>query len=299
MDNVVYIFGENCNTNKFIATAFSLPFRDFPSHRFNFTIQNISEEVDEIMKSIVHIMICIRRIVPAAKLQKLTSLKQVLMTKTRWSSTYKMMEHYQSIWKFSLQRETPEIGDTHLTRRQNQSFNNILERLECLNSILKDLQSDILTMFQTRSMFNFIVGFSSETIFSRSASADIFHPQIFESAVVKIQKRRYDMLTLKKILQWNQYTLPRHATKPKLRNFLMLRYFEKKNERVWRHTWKGISALVSCILRQIYAHDSSSLPGIHLTSLVDEYCPHVLRISFSPMPTVSIEKLSTSNTLLR
>lgn len=84
----------------FIVTFLFLPLIDFQDHRFNLTIQNISQNTDDANESLMDTMIHIKNILPSATLQKLTSLKPVLMTITRRSSTYQTLKRYQRIQEF-------------------------------------------------------------------------------------------------------------------------------------------------------------------------------------------------------
>jgi ribosomal protein S30 len=107
-ESILFLVGENTNTNPATARKLGVPFIGCASHRFNLAVQSYLDTYDEIITSINNLMKVLRSVKKAGKLRmntlrsvkkagKLrmnTPLEPVTRNVTRWSSTYSMVERF-------------------------------------------------------------------------------------------------------------------------------------------------------------------------------------------------------------
>ena len=74
-ENVVCLVGDNCNTNKALATIAKRPLVGCASHRFNLAVKDVLKDYHDVLSKINSIMKKLKNLIPSAKLRKLTPLR--------------------------------------------------------------------------------------------------------------------------------------------------------------------------------------------------------------------------------
>ncbi len=105
VEDVVALIGDNCNSNKAVATNLRCQFIGCSSHRLNLAVKAIIADEQYIIDRVHEVMEKLRYPIAAAKLRKLTYLTSQLNNDTRWSSTYAMLDRYKKLREF-----LPDIG---------------------------------------------------------------------------------------------------------------------------------------------------------------------------------------------
>lgn len=83
MDNVEAISGDNCSTNKLIATTLKIPLIGCASHRLNLAAQIVFEEFEVEIKKVNELMVELRTLKNRAKLRKHTNLQPEIKNQTQ------------------------------------------------------------------------------------------------------------------------------------------------------------------------------------------------------------------------
>jgi hypothetical protein len=104
----------------------------------------------------------LKNLIPAAKLRKFTHLKSKMRNSTRWSSTFTMLQRYLQIKIFLPQLDLDEIDELIPQAREDKEIEALLVDLTQLHSVTMALQSETLTLYDVRSLFDaFIESFPS------------------------------------------------------------------------------------------------------------------------------------------
>lgn len=194
-ENVVALIGDNCNTNKSIANKLSLPLIGCASHRFNLAVQDILSEHETLLFKVHALMKKLRTPLMAARLAKQTPLNAKTQNVTRWSSSFDMLRRYNELREFLHHLNSTELDAYFLSTAEDRRVNELLDRLQNLNSITKRLQRDSTTMKTVRALFDFVMTDYPETDNRLTATAAIVHSPAFESAIVKVQSEESSTLT--------------------------------------------------------------------------------------------------------
>jgi hypothetical protein len=92
--NVIALVGDNCSTNVAFAHLAGVPLVGCASHRFQLCVKDMLEPYEELLANVNSLMKCLKNLVPAARLRKLTHLAAKTCNRTRWSSTFDMIMRY-------------------------------------------------------------------------------------------------------------------------------------------------------------------------------------------------------------
>ena len=94
---VVALIADNCNTNRLIAEILHKPLSGCSSYRFNITVVEFMSCHNGLINKISIAMSKLRFPVRAAKLSKHSEPQVLGANRTRWSSTYVMLNQYSKI----------------------------------------------------------------------------------------------------------------------------------------------------------------------------------------------------------
>ncbi|DAZ94076.1 TPA: hypothetical protein N0F65_006663 [Lagenidium giganteum] len=173
---VKFLVGDNCSTNKAVATKWGIPLVGCASHRFNLAVAKILAERHENVDAVRQLMLQLRQLNNAA--EKLTPRRPVLSNATRWSSTFAMLDRYLALREHAktiaaVEESVPSqfIGKLWAFIRSGS----VCVKLQLENASL----ADVCTLFDAcielhPSMGDYL-----------KPSAPIIHALRFESAVVK------------------------------------------------------------------------------------------------------------------
>ncbi len=99
----------------------------------------------------------LRFLVSAAKLRRYTELKALGANRTRWSSTYVILERYLRVREHILKLDIPGIVTLILTPTEDKTIESLCSKLSDLDSVAKALQSDNMTVHEASVLFDSII----------------------------------------------------------------------------------------------------------------------------------------------
>lgn len=124
--NVSAIIGDNCSTNKSIATKTNTKFIGCASHRFNLAMGLYLKQHETILLRIHDLMTKLQNFLLAAALRTLTPLVAKSRNSTRWSSYFSMVQRYVAIREFIRNIADEEIEPLLLSAREDREIDSVL-----------------------------------------------------------------------------------------------------------------------------------------------------------------------------
>jgi hypothetical protein len=91
-NNIKFLVGDNCSTNKKLSNDISVPLVGCASHRLSLAVNVFLNDYEEVISKIDQLMSYLKTNKGAANLRKATPLIAVKQQKTRWSSTFEMLQ---------------------------------------------------------------------------------------------------------------------------------------------------------------------------------------------------------------
>ena len=136
-DCILFLVGDNTNTNPATAMKLGVPFIGCASHRFNLAVQSYLHTYDDVISSIHNLMKTLSNIKKAGKLRLKTHLEPVTNNVTRWSSTFSMVERFYQL------REHLDQSDVDLLQHISLPTPDLMTRLDAItrNGLIKLLDS--------------------------------------------------------------------------------------------------------------------------------------------------------------
>jgi hypothetical protein len=235
LENVKFLVGDNCITNKAISTANNIPLIGCSSHRMNLAADNYLETKfkDEIERVRLVMMFFTSSLVNSGKLRQLMSenevkyLQPIGYNATRWNSKFAMLKRYKQLFpilaKFEkrFQHEyNPFQMDSFLDNFQASDFtgliigsdnesdssaeNEITRMEKCLKTcndfdyVTTQLQDETIgrvNLAWTRELFDDLILDYPELKDKLGVKAKIVHCPVFENAVVKVLREHEDSLS--------------------------------------------------------------------------------------------------------
>ena len=201
--NVEAFSGDNCSTNKRVASLLNIPLIGCASHRLNLAAQLIFEQFSLEIDKVNKLMVDLRSLKNRAKLRMETHLQPEIRNQTRWSSTFSMLLKYQMIEK---ELDKCDFDASVLAKfpsaLEKQTIFRLIKALKELESVSKTLQENdsrndlyaVRTLFDELIVF-FQVELDIDLTHKLGPDALIIQSKDFENAVVKVQSGREDFLT--------------------------------------------------------------------------------------------------------
>ena len=121
----------------------------------------------------------------SAVLRKQTPLRPLTRNKTRWSSTYTMLERYLTIQQF-IDTHDEDLEDMMLSKKEHKRVEELVTHLRNFDEVTKTLQEKTIDMLQVRTLFDHLIRVYPTVKEKLKADADIVHSVKFESGIVKI-----------------------------------------------------------------------------------------------------------------
>ncbi|KAL0227660.1 hypothetical protein RCL1_003803 [Eukaryota sp. TZLM3-RCL] len=211
--DILFIVGDNCETNKHLADLLNLPLVGCYSHRLALEIKTlIDEKLVEVIK-VNDLFVKLSTLKNSLVLRSLTNLKPLKRNKTRWSSTFRMIERYE---RFVQLKVFDNLGrDVKRLLPTSDVFDDLVELLENLrraDMFTKAFQSKKVNLKQGKQMFKlFQEEFPNLTTYA-SPDSEIVHSPDFESAVVKIMDGLELYLTAHEGKAVSSLKTPEHIT---------------------------------------------------------------------------------------
>jgi hypothetical protein len=138
--NVLYLVGDNENTNPALANILGVPFVGCDSHRLNLALEGWQECNEYVIGRIAEIMLKLGNSKNGGILRISTDLEPVIRNKTRWSSEHEMIKRFFRLKEFI----TPDnLPDVFVDIPNNQELNRLKElaqHMSIFEGVVKFLQ---------------------------------------------------------------------------------------------------------------------------------------------------------------
>jgi len=184
-ETLTFLVGDNCNTNKALATQYGVPLVGCGSHRLNLAVKRFLEPNEPILKKINELMTKLSTIKQAVKLRRSTNLQPIKRNVTRWSSTFTMLKRFFELEEHLDTRDT-ELTAHIPTRREDRELRNVLLDLKVFESVSKKLQQEAVDLLVQRKLFDALILKYPQTIEFLGPASRIIHSPMFESGICKI-----------------------------------------------------------------------------------------------------------------
>lgn len=209
--NVCALIGDNCNTNKAVASLSGIPLIGCHSHLLNLAVKRIffgngdneneheNENMKMLIQKVVELVKTLKTTKGAAFLRQYTDLKAIKKNETRWTSTYEMLERYVRLLPYLSQIQDPHIVKKFLNPSENLLVKELVNDLELINKMMKYLQRDDITLADARTCFDAVLQEFPQLSYYLSPNAKILHSPDFNMAIIKIQSNRAHELNAKEL----------------------------------------------------------------------------------------------------
>lgn len=189
LSNVLFFVGDNCNTNKSLASLCQVPLIGCYSHRFNLEVKNfiVDQECEDLLENINSIMKLLKSTKRAAKLARSTSLLPKKRNVTRWSSSFEMLKRFMDI-KEHFDPTDYEVISLLPNPKNELRLQKLLLDLTGLETVTKELQSESTNLLIGRDLFEGVMEKYPSADKYLSSSSKIIHSPRFEDAVYKSLK---------------------------------------------------------------------------------------------------------------
>lgn len=204
---ISFLCGDNCSTNKALATSMSIPLVGCASHRFNLAVQSYLKQYEQILNRVHELMKKLTTLKQAAKLRTRTTLRPVSRNATRWSSTFEMILRYFRIKDF-IDTADRELANLVPSSLEILALEELMTHLKKFQSVTLKLQEEAITLHDVRILFDKLVIDYPAMETHLSSTANIVQSPSFESGVVKIIAGMEDTLDIFEKLHLRSYLLP-------------------------------------------------------------------------------------------
>jgi hypothetical protein len=197
MQNVLFICGDNCNTNKKLATDLHVPLIGCCSHLFNLAVENyITANFGVLVDLVGTLSGKLRNRKAAGKLRQLgCTLQPICRNATRWSSAFAMIKRYRDIKVYVNATNFPDLVDIIPTPSAEATIEGMFPTFEKLQSITVALQSNDLRLSDARALHDAVIDIIPSSRTYLAPNAAILHTSAYQSAIVKVQNEQNDLLT--------------------------------------------------------------------------------------------------------
>lgn len=201
---LLFLVGDNCNTNKNLATLIGVPLIGCVSHRWNLAVQHYLEPYEPIISKIESLMKILRTNNNSGILRSETLLKPQLRNETRWSGIFFMVQKYIKIRNkanlANLFRAIPSVVEKLLAPADETAVDELFKKLEKFQSATLYFQKEDITLSDARYLLDTLLNQFPDParVHLRkflSTTASIIHDKDFESAIIKILRNRSRELT--------------------------------------------------------------------------------------------------------
>jgi len=198
VDDILFLCGDNCNTNKRIALDMHVPLIGCHSHLFNLAVESyLDTNFKDVVAKIEKLSGKLRNRKAAGKLRAYgCKLEAISRNTTRWSSAFMMLKRYREIKAFMNAARFPELVELIPTPTEETIVDGMFATMEKLQSITIALQNNELKLSDARVLLDAASALIPGHEDYLALDADIIQSATYISAVVKIQNEEAALLTL-------------------------------------------------------------------------------------------------------
>lgn len=191
LNDILFIVGDNCPTNKRVAKNLRKPLVGCASHRLNLACKDFFDDYETIVLKIDAIMKKLQSSSVSAVLKKHTPLKPIRMNVTRWLSKFSMIQRYKVLKPFIRQGSIRlHLGSLMLTTQEEECLESLTEALDDLEIATRALQNVHTDLSEARDLFDDLISLYPELESRLGRDAIVVHSPVFENAVVSAIKKR-------------------------------------------------------------------------------------------------------------
>ena len=209
--NILFLVGDNTNTNPAIARMLGVTLIGCGSHRLNLGVKRLLSLREGLIEKVHDLMVRLSSVKNVARLSKLTHLWPEINNVTRWLSTFLMIEKYLKMRDAIEQMEDPDnqIEFALPTREQHQQIKLLAAELNSIRIVTTIMQNEIVDLAKCRSFFDELRStFTAMDDDLRPNSSHVMNPN-FESAIVKIIRGDAGTLTVAESYEARIFKKPR------------------------------------------------------------------------------------------
>ncbi|KAG3170611.1 hypothetical protein PC128_g18919 [Phytophthora cactorum] len=189
LENCVYLVGDNCATNRRLATLMGVPLLGCASHRLNLTTQNLLENFKNELAQVRDLMIKLKSLNQSAKLRY---VQDEIATGIEPSDALELhILHGQPLCKAPwFIQDDDDLAEYLPSPAGNRTLRKLLEDLKKIESVSKELQSKSVSIADVRSYFDALIELWPEFATYLGPRAAIVQNPHFEAGCVKVQHGR-------------------------------------------------------------------------------------------------------------
>lgn len=195
--NLLFLVGDNTNTNPAIARILSVTLIGCGSHRLNLGVKRLLLLRETLIEKVHDLMVRLSSIKNVARLSKLTHLWPEINNQTRWLSTFNMIEKYLKMREVIEKMEDPDnqIEFALPTREQQLQIKLLASELNTIRLVTTLMQDANVDLSKCRFFFDELrESFAALDDDLRPNSSHVMNPN-FESAIVKIIRGEFGSLS--------------------------------------------------------------------------------------------------------
>lgn len=185
LEDLLFMVGDNCSTNKLLSRLCGCPFIGCASHRLNLAAKSFLAPYELLLKKIQGLMSKLSTPKQSAKLRRTTALQPIKRNLTRWSSTFEMVRRLITIIEF-VDREDDELLENIPSRLELGNLNTLFTDMEIFEQVTKRIQSSDIDLLVVRKLFDKLILRFPATAEHLAPDALIVESNDFESGLCEL-----------------------------------------------------------------------------------------------------------------
>jgi hypothetical protein len=137
IEDIGYLIGDNCSTNKALANQLHVPLIGCASHRLNLATKIVISLEEHLLVKVSGVMTLLSSKKRSARLRASTPLRPKHRMAVRWSADFKMIERYLQLSPFltAWPYLDPELQGSLLSVEEEAKLKELYEKLKSFNSV--------------------------------------------------------------------------------------------------------------------------------------------------------------------
>ncbi|EQC28160.1 hypothetical protein SDRG_11436 [Saprolegnia diclina VS20] len=212
IDNVGFIVGDNCATNKAVADHLHIPLVGCASHRLNLAVQAYLQQHEHLIQTIHVLMVRLKTNKNRGYLRQHTHLAPKVQNATRWTSTFTMLERFMAI-----KDHLPFLRDVVDLIPSPGAVVKVEQLIIACNEFhgyTLALQKDDINLLEVRQLFDELIKRYPVMARELAANAAIVKSPVFEAAVVKVLGKKESLMTDEECDALEMFKLPVSCSAP-------------------------------------------------------------------------------------